>query len=253
MSAWLKRHAARVLCASNGQEALKVLAENRVDAIVSDVRMPIMDGVALVRAVAASERYRPRVIFVTGFADLSARDAYGLGVEAIIEKPLERDHLLRAVKHSLIQRNELWSRPPEFVPGTVVQAKLTSLADTPGEERIAFGRGGFCLRTPQRLREEPVRFELEFQAEHVFVSGEGIVRWRDAAQGLVGVEIVHVDDNSRGWVAEPAENRKLEAYIPRTPSRHSARGTRHSAPEDLIRDKGVEPLAHADEQLNADD
>jgi CheY-like chemotaxis protein len=87
MSAWFKKHAAHALRARDGKEALKLLADNRVDVIVSDVRMPVMDGVAMVRALAEKGAERPRVIFVTGFADLSARNAYHLGVEAIVEKP----------------------------------------------------------------------------------------------------------------------------------------------------------------------
>ena len=239
MSAWFQRHAARVFSANNGQEALKLATQNRVDVIVSDVRMPIMDGVALVRALAASGAERPRVIFVTGFADLSARDAYNLGVEAILEKPLERGHLLEAVKRSLADRNELWSQPLDFMPGTVVRASFASLDEAMREQQIAFGRGGFCQRTTQRLREAPVHFEIEFQAEHIAVSGEGVVRWHDAAQNLAGVEILHVDDNSRGWIAELAENKKLEAYIPRAPQEHSAVSTQHSAPEQLARAKSA--------------
>lgn len=221
MSAWFKRHVGRALRASDGQEALKLLAENHVDVIVSDVRMPVMDGVAMLRALRDRGAERPRVIFVTGFADLSARNAYHLGVEAIIEKPLERDHLLEAVKRSLSDRNELWSQRLEFTPDTVVQETFASLDEALREQRIAFGRGGFCLRTTKRLPQAPIHFELEFQDEHTVVSGEGVVRWSEPTQDLIGVEILYINDKSRGWIAELAENKKLEAYIPRSPNEHS--------------------------------
>lgn len=225
MSAWFRRHAGHVLSANNGQEAFRLLEQNRVDVIVTDVRMPLMDGVALVRALAASALERPRVIFITGFADLSSRDAYDLGVEAVIEKPLEREHLLEAVTRSLAGRDELWSHPLDSMPGTVVKASFGSLEEATREQQIAFGRGGFCLRTSKRLREAPIHFELEFHAEHTVLSGEGIVRWADATQDLAGIEILHVDNESRGWIAALAEDKKLEPYIPRFPAPYSVVGT----------------------------
>jgi len=223
MAAWFARHARRVLSAGNGQEALKLLTESHVDVIVSDVRMPVMDGVALVRAIAASVAERPRVIFVTGFSDLQPRDAYALGVEAIIEKPLERDHLLDAVKKSLADRNELWSKPAESLSDDVLAASpvclasFTSLADALRDGQIAFGRGGLCLKTPHKFREGPVQFRLEFQADQKIISGAGMVRWTSLAENYLGIEVLYVDDQGRGWMADQAESKKLESYIPRAP------------------------------------
>jgi CheY-like chemotaxis protein len=224
MTAWFARHARRVLSAGNGQQALKLLTESHVDVIVSDVRMPVMDGVALVRAIAAAGAERPLVILVTGFSDLQPRDAYALGVEAIIEKPLERDQLISEVKRGLTDRNELWSKPPALSPddalaaSPVCLAKFTSLADALRDGQIAFGRGGFCMKTPRKFREGPVQFRLEFQAEQKIISGVGMVRWNSAAENLLGIEVLYVDDPGRGWMAELAEAKKLEAYIPRAPA-----------------------------------
>src|SRR5579871_518395 len=223
MAAWFARHARRVLSAGNGQEALKLLRENHVDVIVSDVRMPVMDGMALVRAVAASVAERPRVIFVTGFSDLQPRDAYALGVEAIIEKPLERHHLLDAVKRSLADRKELWSKPAESLPddmlaaSPVCLAKFSSLSDALRDGQIAFGRGGLCLKTPHKFREGPVQCRLEFQADQKIISGAGMVRWTSPAENLLGIEVLYLDDQCCGWIAGLAESKKLESYIPRAP------------------------------------
>lgn len=223
MTAWFARHAHRVLSAGNGQQALKLLSENHVDVIVSDVRMPVMDGVALVRAIAANGADRPRVILVTGFSDLQPRDAYALGVEAIIEKPMERDHLLDAVKRSLADRNELWSKPAESLPDDVLAAspvclaKFTSLADALRDGEIAFGRGGFCLKTSHKFREGPVQFRLESQADRKIISGVGTIRWTSQAENLLGIEVLYLDDQGRGWMADQAESKKLESYIPRAP------------------------------------
>ncbi len=51
ISMWLKRHGYDVLEACNGAVALEWLDHEDVDMIISDMNMPVMDGMALVRAV----------------------------------------------------------------------------------------------------------------------------------------------------------------------------------------------------------
>jgi CheY-like chemotaxis protein len=54
MAAWLKQKAERVFCAEHGAEALEILAANKIDLVVSDVRMPVMDGITLVKKINSS-------------------------------------------------------------------------------------------------------------------------------------------------------------------------------------------------------
>jgi DNA-binding NtrC family response regulator len=100
MGAWLARKAGRVLCAQDGAEALEILAANKIDLLLSDIRMPVMGGIALVKKMRKSG-LKPRVILVTGFKDLAAPEAYKLGVDAIVEKPFDREQLLRTIQHCL--------------------------------------------------------------------------------------------------------------------------------------------------------
>jgi|SRR5579864_931026 len=210
------RNHGRMVCAPRapgikrrqGQEALKLLTESHVDVIISDVRMPVMDEVARVRAIAITGAERPLVILVTGFSDLQQRDDYALGVEAIIEKPLERDQLISEVKRGLTDRNELWGKPAESLAEDVLAAspvclvKFSSFADALRDGQIAFGRGGFCLKTPHKFREGRVQFRLEFQADQKIVSGAGIVRWGSPAGNLLGIEVLYIDDQCRRWIAD---------------------------------------------------
>ncbi len=89
-----------VATAGSGAEALELLAEARFDAIVSDLRMPDMDGSALWRAV--SQRLpalAKRVVFVTG--DTLGPQTRSFLAEtgcASLDKPFTRADLLQAVK-----------------------------------------------------------------------------------------------------------------------------------------------------------
>jgi CheY-like chemotaxis protein len=217
-SAWLTRLVGRVLVANNGAEALEVLAANHVDLVITDIRMPGIDGVTLLKRITASGKPQPRVIFVTGFTDFEPRDAYHLGADAILEKPMDRVDLLQVVKRSLTTRHELWRTPVDVMPAAVLHSSFASLATALHEQKIAFGHGGFCIKVSQDLQEGPIGILLEFREDRSVLQGQGIVRWVSAAEGLAGIELLYVAPVSSGWVAELAENSGLAAYIPRSPS-----------------------------------
>jgi DNA-binding response OmpR family regulator len=51
--------------------------------------MPVMDGITLLKHIKALGRYTPSVVFITGFSDFRRREAYDMGVEAMMQKPFE--------------------------------------------------------------------------------------------------------------------------------------------------------------------
>ena len=90
--------------AEDGVDALKKLASlGRPDIIITDINMPIMDGLKLVQRVRADEKLRdvPIVIITTeGGAEDRAR-ALALGANAYITKPIQSTALLSTVKELL--------------------------------------------------------------------------------------------------------------------------------------------------------
>lgn len=75
----------RVLVASNGEMALKMLAREDVDLIVADLMMPIMDGETLLKTIRAAGRDTPVIIF-SAVRDLAQR-ASELGATGFCPKP----------------------------------------------------------------------------------------------------------------------------------------------------------------------
>jgi len=93
-----------VAVATDGDEALRWLANNHVDVVVSDVEMPVMDGFELTRQLRADERWRYLpVILVTSLADEAHRAAGAdAGADAYIVKgQFDHDDLLDAVRRYL--------------------------------------------------------------------------------------------------------------------------------------------------------
>ncbi|HEY6969534.1 MAG TPA: response regulator [Candidatus Angelobacter sp.] len=218
IGAWFARIAARVLTAGNGAEALKLLAGNHVDLIISDLRMPVMDGVTLLKRILISGPPSPSVIFISGFSDIDAREAYALGAEGFLQKPMDRQELLQAVKQSLLARNELWSNQMPETPSTVLDLSYPSLATALEQHKIAFGRGGFCIALPHQLPEGPIKIHVEFTQDKQILEGSGIVRWTSRAEQQSGIELLYLTPASRQWFSAWIGQISTPAFIPASSS-----------------------------------
>ena len=163
-----------MLVAEDGAQALHIVSANAIDVVVSDVRMPVMDGITLLKKVKASG-YKSSVMFVSGFTDvIKPRESYDLGVEAVMSKPVERRHLIAAVTPILAERDELWRFPPSEKAEAVLDA-FDSLAAALSQGLLALGRGGLCIHSTLNLTEDPVDLLLDFELEKRRVTGQGII------------------------------------------------------------------------------
>jgi two-component system, NtrC family, response regulator PilR len=87
--------------AINGRDALLKLEEEPADVIISDVKMPDMDGIELLRSV---REFLPDVgvVLMTAFASVeTAREAFKLGADDFIQKPFDVEELKIIVKKAL--------------------------------------------------------------------------------------------------------------------------------------------------------
>jgi CheY-like chemotaxis protein len=216
--AWLERAGCRVMTAENGAEGLELATQNQVDAIVSDIRMPVMDGFEMARRLNATGAYVAKIVFVSGFSDVSERDCYDLGVQVALQKPTGRLQLLAAVRKCLMDREEAWREPPAVVPVCTMMERFVSAPDARRQGLLAFGRGGCCLQAaPPARAGDAIGLSLAFEAERHTLRGAGVVRWSAPDEALIGVEIVYVDDENRGWVAAQGGS---TAFIPRSIGRY---------------------------------
>ena len=77
-----------VVLAENGQDALHKLHAQTVDLVITDISMPVMDGLALLDHLVKSEPDLPVITF-TGFGDLFGIKALERGAEDCIFKPFD--------------------------------------------------------------------------------------------------------------------------------------------------------------------
>lgn len=90
-----------VCSAANGLEAIEVLKQCNMDVVVSDIRMPGLDGLGLAEYI-AQHAGRIKVILLTGFSDFAyAQTAIKYGVFDYLLKPIAPKQLLETVKAAI--------------------------------------------------------------------------------------------------------------------------------------------------------
>ncbi len=120
---------AQVLTAYNGTDAIRILADQAVDVVLCDLRMPDLDGIEVLKAC---KKLRPQTEFVlmTGYASVgTAVDALRLGAYDYLTKPIEpeaaRAVVFRAIGRAVSSPSEHAGEPNnEVLPAMVGQSAV---------------------------------------------------------------------------------------------------------------------------------
>jgi len=101
LSILLEREGFQVECAQDGDEALQAVQQARFDLIISDLRMPTLDGVRLLEALHKSQPEIP-VILITAYASAdSAIEAMKLGAYDYLTKPFRVEEIKGVIARAL--------------------------------------------------------------------------------------------------------------------------------------------------------
>lgn len=176
--------------AEDGQDAYKKIQAEAFSLVISDIRMPNWDGARLLQELRKSSAAEPPFILMTGFADLRMQDAYEMGADAFLGKPLNPDQLKDVITHLLLppdaQLNDGGQEPAQLqLPQPVV---------------LELGRRGFFMSgTIDYRKVKPGTIvSFDFQTNILAagsLTGSGIIRWTrergdDDTHAGVGVEIM---------------------------------------------------------------
>jgi two-component system, response regulator YesN len=84
--------------ASNGKDGLKLVEKYEPDIILTDIKMPVMDGLQFIEKLREIDHLYPKVIILTGYNDFSyAKEAIKHGVVDYILKPIDSNELLGTI------------------------------------------------------------------------------------------------------------------------------------------------------------
>ena len=92
-----------VVEADDGVDALRRIAGTKFDIIITDINMPILDGLKLVKRLRADDAYRevPIIIITTEGAEEDRQRALALGANAYITKPIQAPQVIALVRETL--------------------------------------------------------------------------------------------------------------------------------------------------------
>jgi two-component system chemotaxis response regulator CheY len=89
----------RIIEATDGVDALKKLASEKIDVILADINMPVMDGLKLVSLVRENPSYKniPVIMITTEGAEEDRKKALAIGANAYLTKPIQTQELMKLV------------------------------------------------------------------------------------------------------------------------------------------------------------
>jgi len=115
MQRYLEKIFNTVFIASNGEEALEKYSSKEIDLILTDIAMPKLNGIELVKKIRQEDEAKP-IIIISAFSDLEyLKDAISYGVNGYLLKPLDygvlNRELYKTIQHIVIQReNERYKK-----------------------------------------------------------------------------------------------------------------------------------------------
>jgi two-component system response regulator AlgR len=189
--------------AANGMEALACLEEARVDLILTDIRMPVMDGIELARHVARLEP-APAVIFTTAYDEYAVR-AFDLAAVDYLLKPVRAARLAEAIAKSRRVRPPADEVLRQMAPmtrshfgiserGRILLVPVAEVLFLKAEQKYV------VARTAEReylLDESLVQLEEEFPARFLRIHRNCLIA-RDAVKGVA--RATTGEDGEAHWV-----------------------------------------------------
>ena len=196
--------------AKNGKKALELVKECSPDIVITDIRMPIMDGIELSKILRKTNP-EIKILFLTGYEEFSyAKEALQLGVTDYILKPIcikDFNELMRKVYHECLTEKR---NIEEFLELTKKQLAPFLNKDELYNDIIIEGNNEF-------LKQIDVFFKL---AENINIELKTI----KSIIGEVLTQIYNADDSYGGFLHSPQE---IQTTIEKLDTSHKIRSYFH--------------------------
>lgn len=101
-----------VFTAKNGKQAMNIILKEKLDLVVSDVMMPIMDGIELTKQLKANKSFwqLPIILLSAKNKEEDKTEAYAVGADAYITKPFKFEELEVRINALLANRKKMIKR-----------------------------------------------------------------------------------------------------------------------------------------------
>lgn len=211
----------RAYSISTPTRALEMISMYNIDFVVSDIRMPQMSGMQVLKSVRDVYRCWPHFVFITGFPDYTLEECMHNGASGFIEKPLELDKLFRTIMEHLVESSAEKLQLLELSSSQAI--KITDPFRV-GANDIGFG-GAFLAMDGNTQKNQKInvgsiidlRFMLPDTTHAIPVSGQ-VVWKRAAADGSkragIGVKFISMGDKDELAFQDWVRAKHIASFVP---------------------------------------
>ncbi len=130
----LAAHGYQIVDAENGGDALNLLDEDGVDALLLDLGLPDMDGIEVLKTIRASGSSLPVIVLSSRAEETGKVKALDLGADDYVTKPFGIDELLARIRAALRHRLQEQGEKPVFKSGDLSVDLVRRIVTVKGEE-----------------------------------------------------------------------------------------------------------------------
>jgi two-component system response regulator (stage 0 sporulation protein F) len=221
----IKKTNTKVSKAETGTQALNIIDRDKtVDLVITDIKMPGLDGIQLLREIKDRNIITPPVIMITGFSNVNVDELYDMGACGYIAKPFDWDDIIKNILDAL--RDKPRFHRPHFNEANI-KASLDLKYDSPyqaiwTDKDLLVGQGGMFVKTNNFFTDgDLTRFNIEFtHGEPKHISGIGEILWqREEKLGNLpvgmGIKFIHLPKEVEEFVEHFITEHGIRAYVPR--------------------------------------
>lgn len=199
----------QVQVASDGLKANQICESEEFDLVLSDVRMPGLNGLELLRRLKARNSQKPKVVLMSGFSDVPISKLYASGADGFFEKPFNSESVRQFLIDGLVPPFERWSKAPRRSAIEKISQSFRSLDDAVQTGSLKAGRQGFFHISDKHFPMLGTLVDFDFQFREAGglqkIAGQGVVRFHSKSSstnsaGGYGVEILQLDlETGKRW------------------------------------------------------
>lgn len=198
--------------------ALEAIRKLKIDVVVSDIRMPKLNGLNFLQEIRKLHFYEPGVIFISGYPEeYGIETLLDMGAFAFLEKPVDLERLYRLIWEYVYGSRAKEGR--EEAPVTVC------LGNVPLEAQ-QLGFGGIFLNHDQLSQHPGIKLEpggmveIQFHLPHSDASHTALceVVWKrhqNNAMGGYGLKFLEIPAASKREVLELVRTNNILSFIPK--------------------------------------
>lgn len=213
----------KVVTCAEPSRVLELVERRKIDVVISDIRMPKMDGVELLKQLRKKYPYYPPFIFITGYSDHSLESVLSLGAVALLDKPIDLDKLFQLIMEQYVDDPMDRNRPERAE--TDVAVRVDSKLDLKIKD---IGRGGVFIpmKEPTYQVGEQLQFEFNLGENGELIKALGEIVWvrnssADVEKNGLGVKFLNLSAKDRAHIEEFVHYHKVMSFIPSPESSNS--------------------------------